>query len=131
MFTKLTSIITKEKVKHSPFIIAGLIGLLDLSGGAISAIADIWWLAFDTMIKTDEFSQHYIAYGIVFVMLVLAAIILLTGAIMTIFVLIKFIKDGHLHKEIHTELEHKQQELLQKKRDKVFKMNKNVDSIKN
>lgn len=120
MFNKLKTL-TKEKIKHSPFIIAGLIGFMDLSGGALSAIADIVWLVFDTAIKTDELMHYPLVYGGILISLIIAALILLSGAILTVFVIVKFANDGHLHKEIHTELEHKQEELRQAKRNKIFK----------
>lgn len=57
-----------------PFVLAGI--------SAVTALgADIFWLIFDTVIKTDEFAKHPVGYGIVLGGLILAVIFLLIAII--------------------------------------------------
>lgn len=69
-----------------PFVLAGVSAILALS-------ADIFWLIFDTVIKTDEFVKHPIGYGIVLGGLSLAMLFLIIA-------LIQYKKKGLLRHEL-------------------------------
>lgn len=69
---------------HSPFGIAAVAGVCDLVGGTVATLTDIYWLVFDTMIKTSEMSVHPIAYGSMLAGLIIAAVHLLFGLVFTI-----------------------------------------------
>ncbi len=122
-----------KKLKYSPFAIAAGIGLLDLFGGFLSVVSDIWWLAFDTLIKSQEFATHYIAYGFVMSGLVLAALILFAGIISTIYLIFKYSNSGILDAELKCELIHKKEIIQDKKRAKVFNRKDNLpnNTLKN
>lgn len=57
-----------------PFVLAGVSAIMALG-------ADIFWLIFDTVIKTDEFAKHPVGYGIVLGGLILAVIFLIIAII--------------------------------------------------
>jgi len=120
-----------KKLKHSPFALAAGIGLLDLFGGFISVVADLWWLAFDTVIKHPLLMEYPIAYGAVFVGLTIAALALFSGIVATIMLIKKYNDSGILDAELKCELIHKKERIQAKKREKVFNNTlKNKDNVK-
>jgi hypothetical protein len=64
----------KLSIVSCPFVLAGLSGITALG-------ADIFWLIFDTVIKTDEFSKHPVEYSIVLGGLSLAMLLIILAVI--------------------------------------------------
>ncbi len=120
-----------KKLKHSPFAIAAGIGLLDLSGGFISVVADLWWLTFDTVVKSPLLLEYPLAYGLVYAGLILAALLMLTGITATAYLIFKYSSSGVLDAELKCELIHRKEVIQNKKRAKVFGNTlKNKENVK-
>ncbi len=83
-----------KNLLKSPFGIAAVAGVLDLTGGFIATISDIYWLVFDVVIKTDEITRHTLAYGSILGGLIFAAISLAGGLIFTILCYKKYKESG-------------------------------------
>lgn len=112
-----------RKLLRSPFALAAFVGLVDLSGGFISVVADLWWLAYDVLIKNGgvEFVHNTLAYSLVFGGLIIAAILLFSGLIGTVYVIKRFINSGGLDIEFTIECHHKKEVIQQEKRNRIFK----------
>lgn len=85
---------TFKNLLHSPFGIAAIAGVMDLTGGLIATISDIAWLVFDTMIKTNEMGTHYMVYGSILIGLIWAAIHLTGGLLFTLYCYKKYKDNG-------------------------------------
>ncbi len=83
-----------KKLKASPFGIAALAAILDLTGGLTSVIADIIWLVYDTAIKNPGEMLHHPVYIVILVMLIIGAILLSAGIYYTIKCFRKYITCG-------------------------------------
>ena len=103
----------------SPFMLAAVAGVLDLTGGFVSILFDIVWLLYDTYIKNPHI-LHEPTYVFILIWLVFGAICILSGLILTIYAGYRFVKGGHLLVETHHELECRLKARTTKNRKKIF-----------
>ncbi len=83
----------KRRVK-SPYVLAAIIGVVDLTAGSLGMIADIIWLIGDTVFNTQTFMLHATQYIPVIVLLLLALIMLIVGGGLTIYAIHRYFKTG-------------------------------------
>lgn len=88
---------TTKKVlsrKKSPYILAAIIGVVDLTAGLMGMFADLIWIIRDEILYTHNFATNSSSDMAIIGLLIFAVVFLLTGLALTIYAVVRYFKTG-------------------------------------